>query len=206
MQPYYNNRYKFKAIIDLINRCQFKNCQIVIGDTNYQHTLKINLPNPSESYNFADKIGKQWIAKNYDIITELKIPYKLSRWKEWVLHPRYQYHRDKLDALFAADLIFQESFLQTAADFIERNHLAFQISTDNYHHATQCCLEYLKEECAIIMPLWAELKYSFIIYPTKMLNAMEETYTRLVLPNYSLKPHWLSLRFSTKIVQLDLTN
>lgn len=204
LQPYYNHPEKFNAIIQLINQSKFKKCHIVVGDTNYQHTLNINIKNSEECYRLAEKFGSEWIHTYQHIISKLTVEYTVTRWEHWVQHERYPYHRNNLDQRYHSDVDFQESFRLTAIEFIERNQEQFEVNETNYEHAMDCCLEYLKEECAVIMPLWAELKYPLIIYPTKMLHAMEETYLKLVVPHYSIKPHWLSLRFNTKLPSKEI--
>ncbi|MDP2362643.1 MAG: hypothetical protein Q8M94_02615 [Ignavibacteria bacterium] len=197
-QPYYKDQAKFSAIIELINASEFKTCQIVIGDTNYQHTLKIKYPNSEEAYAVADKIGLDWINKNQSIYSKLNMPYDLTRWREWVLNDKYAYHRKKLDIAYDKDCALKDAFFASANDFVLRNAETLGINELNRLYAFENCLEYLKEECAIMMPLWAEMKIPFIIYPSKMLQAMEETYRKLVIPHYPVHPHWLSIRCASK--------
>lgn len=126
------------------------------------------------------------------------MPYQVTRWKAWVLNDKYAYHRKKLDLAYEEDPVLKKAFFASANDFVQRNTETLGINDINRANAIQNCLEYLKEECAIMMPLWAEMKFPFIIYPSKMLQAMEETYRKLVIPHYRVHPHWLSIRYTNK--------
>lgn len=193
-QPYYQGD-KLAAIVEAINRYGFKECHIMMGDVNYRHTLRVLSSEPEEVLQRqAREIGTKWLEENEYIYRNLN-NYKVFRWENWLFHPQYVFYRQKLDDIYEHDQTFKETFLSSALEFMARQVHPPSIEI-NEQHAINCCLEYLKEECTIIMPLWAEMGYRVIIYPNKMLTAMEATYNALVLPHNLC--HWLSLRFEKK--------
>ncbi|MFN7096043.1 MAG: tRNA-dependent cyclodipeptide synthase [Gammaproteobacteria bacterium] len=196
-QPYYQGE-KLAAIIEAINRYGFKECHIMMGDVNYRHTLRIMSRESEEAlYKIAKEIGLQWLEENEHIYRDLAMNYKIFPWEYWLEHPRYLFYRQQLDNLYKHNQQFKESFLSSAQEFLSRQ-VYDDTLRENKQYAIDCCLEYLKEECTIIMPLWAEMRYRIIIYPNKMLAAMKATYTEFVLPNNNCD--WLSLRFEKKKV------
>jgi len=56
-------------------------------------------------------------------------------------------------------------------------------------------LQYLIEELPIVMPLWAQMGYDFIIYPKPITPAMKKTYELFVENRYDAKCQWLYMRF-----------
>ena len=141
-QPYYKDQAKLSAIIELINASAFKTCQIVVGDTNYQHTLKIKYSNLEEAYAIADKIGLDWINENQTIYSKLNMPYQITRWKEWVSNDKYAYHRNKLDIAYDTDRALKDAFFASANDFVLRNTETLGINDMNRSYAFESCLEY----------------------------------------------------------------
>jgi len=199
-QPYYEGE-KLGAIIDLINRSYFKHCLVIIGDTNYRHTLSALYDEPMTTlYEIAEKIGSDWLTRNMHDLQRLKMPYQISRWVEWFNHPDYLKHREQVNLHYQTDIDFRKAYQTSALEFVER--LKFQRpSSLNLELATSASLEYLKEECTIIMPLWAELGMNTIIYPTKMLDAMAKTYETMVIPKYGDHLIWLPVRYKRKHVE-----
>lgn len=194
----YHEGEKFAATIDLINRSGFKECLIIIGDTNYRHTLKIiDASSDDVLYLKAQEVGEQWLTRNYKFLGQLQMNYKITRWASWFAHPTYEEHRKTVDYFYEHDLKFREAFLKSANEFVARI-MERQNMIVSYEEAINASLEYLKEECAIIMPVWAELGFNIIIYPSNMLEAMEKTYETIVKPNMGDHLIWLPLRFKRK--------
>ncbi len=190
----YHESNKLSAIINLINKSNFSNCLVVIGDTNYRHTLKISHPQCKNLYEKAKEIGDHWLERNIKFLDLIKIENTISRWQEWLDHPDYILQREKLDRHYENNAIFREAFESSAEEFVNRfiKHKSAHIPLDE---AIQASIEYLKEECTIIMPMWAKQSINTIIYPNKMLYAMNAVYQELVIPDYGDSLHWLTLRF-----------
>lgn len=192
----YHEGEKLLSIINLINKTNFQKCCVVIGDTNYRHTLSITLHNNTEKmlYSEAKRIGDNWIERNTRFLTSLQVPYKITRWDEWLNHPYYQKQRTKLEEIYNKDSFLQKAFHYSALSFVNRFAESNSIVVSQ-KEAINFSIDYLKEECSIIMPMWAELGIDTIIYPNKMLYAMKVTYERLVAPVYGDNLLWLTLRF-----------
>ena len=199
-QEYHENE-KLLATINLINRVGFKKCTIMLGDTLQRHNIFLEKnTNMEEAHRDGRKLGDEWLQRNERFYKKLQIPYEIIRWDEWLSHRDYQKHRAKIDHLFENNEEFRLGFLNSINQFIDRYKKHSHGSDDLFDHQKvfSLCLEYLKEECAIIMPLWAQHSYNFIIYPSSMLDAMRVTFEKLVEPFHQNVLHWLSLRFKRK--------
>ncbi|MBB72615.1 MAG: hypothetical protein CMF50_09480 [Legionellales bacterium] len=194
----YHEGEKFKATVELLNRSGFAKCHVMVGDTNYRHTLQIEHKSPNDCYWRAKIMGQHWVARNSNILQQLAIPYEIFHWDRWLCHPRYNDYKQQVDNLFDNEPSFREAFLFSANKFVRR----FCNADIDIHFAIQQSLEYLKEECAVIMPLWAELGYQHIVYPGNMLKAMETTYQQTVLPMKRLI-YWYPLRFKRLVEAED---
>ena len=88
--------------------------------------------------------------------------------------------------------------MKSASEFVTRidQRNERKISRDE---AICISLEYLKEECAIIMPMWAKMGFNIMIYPSNILDAMSKAYETIVKPNMGDNLTWLTLRFKRKI-------
>lgn len=191
-QPYHEAE-KFSATIELINRSNFKQCFIMIGDTNYRHTIKVYKQfSDKEAYVRAMKTGNDWLERNYKYIKMLTCDYKIIRWDSLLEHTNYPKYRKITNNLFLTNPKVKEDFLYSAEQFLQRSKEPIIVSRDD---AINYCLEYLLEECAIIIPLWSSKNNCFYVYPQKMLKAMEATYLSLVKPKTHI--HWHTLRFKS---------
>ncbi len=196
LQNYYNNQEKFTALIDLINHKNFKEIWIVIGDTNNQHNLMANGKTQAAAFAIAKAQGDQWVHKYSGYLNQVTVPYKLSRWLEWRSKPEYIEYRAVLNEYYANHPQFRFGFLETAHEFLSRQDREQHIPKALKQRYLSCSLEYLKEECSIIMPMWAALGVNFIIYPTEISAALQKSHEAFVKPNYQdVRTHWLSLRF-----------
>lgn len=197
-QPYHEGE-KFKSTIELVNRSNFRKCYIMIGDSNYRHTLKIHQKiSDNQAYELALATGNAWLERNNQYIEMLTCDYEIIRWDSLLAQPDYSTYRKAVDKIFSDDLVVRDSFLYSAKNFIARCQKG-SMSELEYNKAVNYCLEYLLEECAIIMPLWSSRGNHTYVYPQKMLKAMDATYTALVEPHREIR--WLSLRFKKKYVE-----
>ncbi len=197
----YHEGENLEAIVECINASRFKICHIAIGDFNQRYTLQI-LRNISESEARVQAIvdGEQWLRRNQKIYEKLKMPYEIHRWKEWLIHPKFSYYHQQVKNEVEQSTSFRHEFQKSVEEFLSR---AQRLNPDQNIFSLknmQLCLEYLVEECAIIMPLWAtEFDFDFISYPAPKLDAMEVTYQKFVRI-FTDKLYWLSLRFKRRDV------
>ncbi len=200
-QPYYQDQEKLLSIIELINRSQFQSVNIVIGDTNHRYNLAVQGMSDLEAFQYAKLLGDQWLEHSQDAINRLSVPYQITRWTDWVSHSQYPHYKQLVNENYDTNPLVKTGFEQSISEYLLRQNPQ-QINADNYEQWHQASLEYLKEECAIIMPLWAELQVPYIIYPNRMLQAMLVIYKALVKPQYGKQyVQWLPVRF--KRLQVD---
>lgn len=186
---------KFLATINLINS-SFQRCTILIDDTVQWHTLKIDNPKSSNEalYQMTLLEGSLWLKRNEGTIKNLNIPYDIMRWDQWHKHQDFETQFAKIEHLYNADIHYKTVIDLNIKDYLER-YAARQGSEDfNYDHAFSCCLDYLKEECAV-MTLWVEGLYDFEVYPSGRNKAMAATYERLIKPNNHNLIRPVALRF-----------
>lgn len=194
-QAYHEGNILIKTI-QLINHTKFKKILIILGDTLQRHNLLIDDHDEQLAHIEAAKLGDEWLERNKPIYSKLEIPYKIIRWDVWLKHPLYRECRKQVDDLYRIDDSFRMACLKSVDQFIERHQSKSQISSK---YCPELCLEYLLEECAIIMPLWAKELYNFIIYPSRMPDGMMATYNALVKPYYPANIlNWLPLRCKYK--------
>lgn len=196
-QPYHESQY-LMALVNLINKSGFASCDIVVADTLQRHNYCIQHDEVT-AYSLALANGEDWISRNLKILSKLNVKSEIIRWDFWLENTSYDFYKDKVDFSYEFENAYKQAIDNTIHVFATRFLKRFE-KTDSCENkeATKfnisSCLEYVKEECAIIMPLWASLGYDFIIYPKTMTSAMEETYNKFVKSIYN-KAYWLSLRF-----------
>ena len=199
---HYHEDEKFAATIDLINRSKFKKCDIMLGDSIQRHNMFTVHDEPSEIiHKKSIVLGDEWLERNKKFYNELSMPYQIFRWDMWLKDPNYKKYRMVIDELYNNDPVVHQAFQESINEFLSRYTKQFS----NFNKETACinCLEYLKEECAIIIPLWSELNYEFLIYPCNMLKAMAAIKEKLMPTSDHL--YWLSLRFKRRASYQPLT-
>ena len=197
----YHEINKLSATIELINQYGFKSCEIVVADTLQRHNMLDELK--SDKNMLAAKQGQEWIDRNQNILTNLTVPYTVRRWDEFLGNPKYPQLKCRIRYEYHHNEEYRQAVDSTIELFLERIK-----SRDNNLRHERClfsnCLEYLLEECPIIMPLWAELGYDYIIYPKKMTNAMSKTREIFVENFFPEKAIWLALKFIKKFKKCPL--
>ena len=182
---------KFEATLKLINT-SFEKCTILVDDTVQRHTLKIIKPNNTEEvlYQKALYEGDQWLQRNAAAFAELKIPYKIERWDQWLSHPKFEGQLNEIKHLYDHQLLYRSQIDQNIKEYLERDVRKDVVNTE----AMKCCLTYLQEECAV-MSLWVEGGYNFEVYPNPRNKAMAATYQYLIEPFYPNLLRPVALRF-----------
>lgn len=187
--------YKLAATLSLINK-HFKQCTIMVCDTLQRHTLAIdNKFKKEELYTISKKMGDDWLENNTPYFGIFNIPYQIIRWDSWLESPNYNNKRNLINALFEEKKEYQQAFYQVTDQFYERYKKRYSFKNVNLDLLYPYCLEYLKEECAVML-LWADKGYNFEIYPSKRNKAMEATHEYLIKPRFPnvLKPIALEIR------------
>ncbi len=190
--------YKLAATLNSINK-HFNQCYIMVCDTLQRHTLAIdNNLKKKELYHLAKEMGDNWLINNSSYFELFNIPYQVIRWDTWLAQPDYQNKRVLIDSLFDEKKEYQQSFYQVVDQFCERYKKRHKSENVNLAFLYSCCLEYLKEECAVML-LWADQGYNFEVYPSKRNQAMEATYEYLIKPSSLniLRPIALEIRTKT---------
>ncbi len=186
---------KLLATIKLIN-ASFQRCTLLIDDTVQWHTLKIDDPASSNEalYNIAFLEGNSWLKRNKEAIEDLNIPYDIKRWDQWAKHEDFETQLAKVEHLYNSDTDYRMAINLNIKDYLER-YVGQQGGHEfDYDHAFSCCLDYLKEECAV-MTLWVEGLYDFEVYPSGRNKAMAATYEYLIKPRNPNLLRPVALRF-----------
>lgn len=182
---------KFSSLVNAINLLAEKvtHCTIAIGDTLQRHNYRLDgKVSEKDAYAMSMKEGDNWIERNSSILKRLKIPYKTTRWGEWLDDPRYENASTEISTLFEKDSAFKFSVEDSIKAFSTRfrkrhEDLGFDPETIDQEILEQCCCAYLLEECAIIMQLWPknEDKHcEYLLYPGKMTKALAYAYDKMV--------------------------
>lgn len=195
---------KLAAQLELINN-NFKECIVVLADTLQRYTLKVTEKlKYSEVYDVALQRGKLWLKRNQTVLSKLTIPHKITTWNDWLEHPNYQENRKLIDCHFENSPSFKQAFLNTAELFYSRyqTRIGTVSSVSKREEDISYCLEYLKEESTIIMPIWAKEGINFIIYPSEIPEALQAAYECLVKPKYGdTVARWIPVKFKRYAAQ-----
>ena len=187
---------RFYATLKLVNRT-FKSCTLMVVDSLYRHTLKINHPEFEEAvlWEEAEEAGRSWLTRNQEACRLLTIPHQIIHWQECLSHADFSRQYKIVLDLYETDILFREAINRSVEQYLDRYLNRKEKGVDfNYSQAFGYCLDYLKEECAG-MCLWVDGQYDFEVYPTGRSPALAMSYERLIQPSYPtlLKP--VSLRF-----------
>jgi len=196
---YKQNGDKFKSMIDLINHT-FKYCDIVVCDTLQRHNLKDNFEPEKEFEQETLNLGNNWIERNREGLALLRIPHINYRWNDFLRTPEFEKHRKTILEAYDSDDNFRDAFKKTAEEFIRRN------STERKLENIQHSIDYLIEECAIMMLMWQKEKYNYILYAGEEPKCFSEVHKRFVAPNYQGETilKWLEIHSRSKNIKKTL--
>jgi tRNA-dependent cyclodipeptide synthase len=181
-QKYHEND-KFIATIELINS-QFGECTVVVADTLARHTsLKESENDTDDTIRQRLRIkGDEWIKRNAKALKKLTIPHKIVRWDEYLEHQKYQNKRKRIESLYTDDQPFKKAVEGAMAGFLRRykqQHINKK-KIFGEEKAFEDSLEYVKEECAVLI-LWPETENcDYLIYPNKLHEAMYNLRRRFI--------------------------
>lgn len=191
----YHEGEKLAATIDLVSR-RFEQCTILVADTLQRYNQDEFFRGDYETAcRNSLRYGDEWLARNEPIYSKLSIPYKISRWDEWINTASYFRSRAEFENIYEKNAALRNSLNESIDEFITRlKKRATKKEEDYFSMRYAYCLSYLKEECTTML-LWARAGLGYEIYPTKRNAAMSTTYELLIKPHYPLQLAQLALRF-----------
>jgi tRNA-dependent cyclodipeptide synthase len=198
----YHEEQKLSSTVHLINKSGFSEVKVVVADTLQRHNKHGKAPGLALSAAIRD--GDAWIKRNRKYLDGLEAKVTISRWNEELASDRYAALRQQVNEVYAEP----NSPLRNAIDttigvFIER--LLLRDPAADTQQAAAQCREYILEEIPIILPLWAEQGYDFIIYPQQMTHAMATARALLIEPVAPERVHWLPLKFKKRGIPIPFS-
>lgn len=179
-------------------------CDVVICDTLYEHTKKIGC-RPIEPEIIRQECleeGKAWESRNQQAIEQLTIPHRILHWDEWQNQQKFIDKKKLIDSLCENDKGFKKALNKTASEFL--THYIAKNSETQYETASfQFCVDYLKEECAVML-LWAECDYHFLAYPVKCTDVLSSLYKNTLQESNPGKLEYLVIKFQARTMQKHL--
>ncbi|MCX7115280.1 MAG: hypothetical protein NTW08_05180 [Gammaproteobacteria bacterium] len=185
---------KLASVIKLVSTA-FQTCTILVDDSIQRYTLAIErLSEPDLLYDEALMLGRAWLMRNQDIISQLSIPYQVLRWDDWLKHAAFQAQHERVSQLYHHNSMYKAAIHQNVDAFLARDVGRNPMCDSKRARIEQLCVDYLLEECAV-MCLWTYGKYHFELYPTGRNQAMTATYEMLIKPQYSDYLRSVGIRF-----------
>lgn len=193
----YHEGEKFIATMDLINET-FKHCDLILCDTLQRYTVMIENENidEKEAYRITKEKGTEWLERNKLALNHLTIPIKIFRWDYWLKHKNFQKYKNIIMELYENNYAYRKSLDLTIDKFLARK-INIIYGSSEFKRATDLSLQYLLEECPVLIPLWAETKDEFVIYPRFRTPAMKATYNYFI-PDASILKE-VALKFNKRV-------
>ena len=178
---------RFAATMKLVES-SFEGSALLIIDSLYRHTLKLDYPYETETTlsNMAITAGDEWLSANKDAYHKLseRNVCKIIRWNECLSQTMFSQQNKTINDLYNNDQSFKESINSTAEEYLCRQRKANGKLSYDYNHAFTCSVNFIKEECAA-MCLYSTStlgQYEFEVYPTGRPAALAATYEKLIKP------------------------
>jgi len=173
---------------------------VAVCDSLQRHSLQLGTNySDEEIYTISNRLGAEWIDRNQEILESITIPCEIFRWDDWLNQSDFSECKKIIEELLMTDEEFRHSMDLTINDFVER----FQKRQDNpvdEEIVRQASLNYLIEECAIIMIMWQKKNYNYIIYPSDILAVLYQAYLKLVVLHDDNLLQWVRVKLKTKKV------
>lgn len=187
----YHEGEKLFAAINLINK-KFAQCTIMVNDLLQRHTIALenNIDNTTAS-KLAIEEGDKWIQNNSQLLQLFKIPTSLHRWNQWINTSLFEECKNRIDILYEKNTSFREGMNNTIHEFLTRYKR--RTNEIDQEKAFSLCLAYLKEETSVIVGMWKDFAYDFILYPGKQIEILRIAYKIFGVDNSCLR--WLHLKF-----------
>ncbi len=187
---------KFRATMKMVN-LRFKKCVISVSDILQRYSISAKDPlqrSPEEFYEYSKELGDEWLERNIPIIEEeLKIPYEIMRWDDYVKNPKFQDRHKQVIDLFENNHEYQDVIKKTARDFLTRSFvdLNINISPERFCKLSE---EYLLEESAAFLE-WVDKKYDYELYPSMIGAFIKKTFDLLMPEESKNIAHRLKIKF-----------
>lgn len=189
-QPYHEGE-KLLATINLINKSQLAHCTIVIADSLQKHNL-INDPHPYET---SMLLGDNWLERNKNILDTLTISHQIIRWDPWLKHNKYAEYRCAIEKEYISNPNYRHAFDESIHQFIQRKSARNEEIRHTSHQILyNSGLQYFLEECVVIVCMWEEGGYDYVMYPQVRPSALSMTY-KIFSKNIHPDKIWLQFRF-----------
>lgn len=187
---------KFQNTLEYIADCFDSYC-ILVDDTIQKYTLAIvNKKTPESCYAQSKLNGDRWLLSNMHLFSQDKYKkLKIVRWNYWLNNPKFYFQYEVVSTVYTEDSFVRDAFAFTIEEFLSRLKVNSEIHDEN--RAFNLCVEYLKEECAV-MCLWAESSFKFEVYPYGRNSAMQAIYEKIIQPQYPGLLKSVSLRFKKR--------
>ncbi len=185
---------KFLATMKMINM-RFKKCTISVNDTLQRYTIAAIDPlkrSPEELYDEAKKRGDEWIERNLPIITqELKIPFNIIRWDDYLNFSKFQENNVIVRELYANNPDYKD-FIENVVLELHSRHKDGKFNNVTFDEFRALSKEYLLEECAAFLQ-WFDQPYDYELYPSINIKCFETT-SAFVAGKTGISPLLLKIR------------
>ncbi|GAA0465803.1 tRNA-dependent cyclodipeptide synthase [Streptomyces sp. NPDC046215] len=198
----YHEGDKLRATVELVQRSGFQRVTIAVADT-LQRSNYLGISR-QDAYDRALRAGDEWLRRNEKTLERLSAISDVLRWDEALSDPVYPRFRQRVEDAFEHDPRYRQALLRTVGKFLDR--LTARDPAADTAMASRNCLNYLIEECPVIMPTWAHRGYDHVIYPQPMTMAMAETRRLFVEEAYPGKADWLALKFKKRATAAQHTS
>jgi hypothetical protein len=158
--------------IKIINST-FSFCEIVVSDALQRFNVLAEDPQSSEEEAFikAVSIGNKWLTSQMHLITALEIPYKISRWNDWITTNFYTEKYQFVTALFESDATFQSLVQLSAEKYFKRQKLSQSEQYIADLNRRLFASRFILEEAAVML-LWYDRGYDFELHPSPRNEAL----------------------------------
>jgi tRNA-dependent cyclodipeptide synthase len=188
----YHEGGKFLSTIELVNKFDFKCCDIMMADTLQKHNF-MGAMGVERAYEYTRKAGDLWLERNRFALEQLAIEHSITRWDDLLSHKDYSGYRKLIDEQYVTNPAYRETLTTNANVYIDRlKAINPDVEEDELFKNG---LEYLIEEMPIVMPMWANMGYEIIIYPKPLTVGMQKTYEIFVKDSHPGKCQWVYMRF-----------
>jgi tRNA-dependent cyclodipeptide synthase len=193
-EPEYEGE-KLLALVALVNK-HFNSADLVIADSLQRHSLMIqdNL-SMDDAHERAKALGAAWIHRNRRVLEQLKKPCEISRWDVWLQKLENVTHRKELYHLYANDIDYKKAMDNSINGYLTRSTRYTNCMT--HEQAFMHCVDYLIEECAIMMRLWIQEGYQFILSANDPLEVLTVNHDRFVKPIDPALLRWIRVQLKT---------
>ena len=193
-----------KSINELFELGKVTDCKFHLADTLQRYNYMIDgKTSERDAFLMSQKAGDEWITRHIEILTCLKLPYKIIRWNKWLNSGEQFIEAFSRVSSLADNLAFEAAILNSIAEFSSRFKKRYENlkmnNPINDEALQKSCRSYLLEECAIIMKLWPIYKKNvcqYLLYPGKMTEALSRTYEDVVEQKKIFK--WVKFYFKTR--------